>query len=269
MADAQASPVVVEVTDADFGTRVVEESRRRPVLVDFWAGWCQPCRTLSPILERLATEKGGQFLLAKMDVDANPYTAQQFRVMSIPNVWAFVDGRPVDQFIGALPEQSVRQFLDRLLPSEADREAEEAARAAESGDVESAERRFREVLAEDPANPAARLGLGRIQAERGEVEEARETLTPLLPDPEAERLLAAIRVQEWSDADPGDPLAAPKRMAAEGRWREALDGLLGAVTHAAEQRDAAREAMIDVFAVLGDDDPITREYRPKLAAALF
>ncbi len=264
-----AEPVVIDVTDADFGTRVVEESRRRPVLVDFWAGWCQPCKTLSPILERLAQEKAGEFLLAKMDVDRNQYTAQQFRVMSIPNVWAFVDGKPVDQFIGALPEQAVRQFLDRLLPSDADRGAAEAARAAESGDVESAERGFREALAEDPLNPTAALGLARLLAERGEVEEARQTVTPLLPDPEAERLLAALRVSEWSDVDGADPLATPKRMAAEGRWREALDGLLGAVRHAPDQLDNARAAIVDVFAVLGDDDPITREYRPKLAAALF
>jgi putative thioredoxin len=264
-----AESTVIDVTDADFGARVVEESRRRPVLVDFWAGWCQPCRTLSPILERLAEEKGGEFLLAKMDIDANPYTAQQFRVMSIPNVWAFADGKPVDQFVGALPEQSVRQFLDRLLPTEADRGAAEAARAAESGDVESAEHGFREALAEDPSNPTAALGLARLLAERGDLEGARGLVTPLLPDPEAERVLAAIRVSEWLDADPADPLAVPRRMAAEGRWRDALDGLLGAVAHAPDHRDEARAAMLDVFAVLGDDDPITREYRPKLAAALF
>jgi len=263
------SPVVIDVTDADFRDRVIEESKRRPVLVDFWAGWCQPCRTLSPILERLANEKGGEFLLAKLDVDANQYTASQFRVMSIPNVWAFVDGRPVDQFIGALPEQAVRQFVDRFLPTEADREAAQAAQAAETGDVESAERGFREALAEDPGNRAAGLGLARILVERGDLDEARDVVAPLLPDPDAERLLAAIRLSEWSVPDASDPLATPKRMAAEGRWREALDGFLGAVAHAPEHRDAAREAMLDVFAVLGDDDPITREYRPQLAAALF
>src|SRR5919198_2755894 len=140
-------PVVIDVTDEDFMDRVVEESKRRPVLVDFWADWCGPCHQLSPILERLAIEKGGEFLLAKMDVDANQYTASQFRVMSIPNVWAFVDGRPVDQFVGAIPEQAVRQFLDRLLPTEADREAAEAARAAQTGGVEAAERGFREAPA--------------------------------------------------------------------------------------------------------------------------
>src|SRR2546423_600270 len=136
-------PVVIDVTDGDFMERVVEESRRRPVLVDFWADWCGPCKQLSPVLERLADEKQGQFLLAKMDVDRNQYTAAQFRIQSIPNVWAFVDGRPADQFIGAMPEPAVRQFIEGLLPTEADLEAKEASRAADSGDVESAERRFR------------------------------------------------------------------------------------------------------------------------------
>jgi putative thioredoxin len=262
-------PVVVDVTDADFMERVVEESKRRPVVVDFWAGWCGPCKQLGPVLERVAEEKGGQFLLAKLDVDANQRTASQFRVMSIPNVWAFADGRPVDQFVGALPEQSVREFIDRLLPSEADLDAAEALRAAEAGDVETAERGFREALAEDPRNRGASLGLGQILAERGDVQEAREVLAPLLPDPEAERLLAAIRVTEWAQAPAGDQLAAPKRMAAEGRWRDSLEALLGAVVHAPNLKDDARQAMLDVFAVLGDDDPITREYRPRLAAALF
>jgi putative thioredoxin len=262
-------PVVIDVSDADFMDRVVEESKRRPVLVDFWAGWCAPCRQLSPVLESLAAEKGGQFLLAKMDVDANQFTAQQFRIQSIPNVWAFVDGRPVDQFIGAMPEQGVRQFVDRLLPSEADLEAAEAAAAAESGDVEGAERRFREALEEDPQNSTARLGLGRILTERGDSATAREVLAPLVPDAEAERLLAGIRVSEWSDAEASDPLAEPKRMAAGGRWRESLDALLGAVMYSPEAKDDARAAMIEIFAVLGDEDPLTREYRAKLAAALF
>src|SRR6266702_8677838 len=139
-----AEPVVIDVTDADFGTRVVEESRRRPVLVDFWAGWCQPCKTLSPILERLAQEKAGEFLLAKMDVDRNQYTAQQFRVMSIPNVWAFVDGKPVDQFIGAVPEPAVREWIERLLPTEADHEAGRAMEAEREGRLEDAEGGYRE-----------------------------------------------------------------------------------------------------------------------------
>jgi putative thioredoxin len=260
---------VMDVTDAEFMERVVEESKTRPVVVDFWADWCGPCKTLGPVLERLVEERGGDVVLAKVDVDRNPYVAGQLRVQSIPNVWAFKDGRPVDQFVGALPEDAVRRWLDKLTPSEADREAASAAEAEQAGDVEGAEKRYRDVLASDPANREARLGLGRILAERSDVEEARQTLKPLLPDPEAERLLAAMRIADWSSVAEDDPLAAPRRMAADGAWSEALAGFLGAVRHSPDARDEARQAMLDVFAVLGDDDPLTREYRGKLAAALF
>jgi len=260
---------VIEVGDDDFVARVIEESKRRPVLVDFWAAWCGPCRTLGPLLERVAEEHGGEFLLAKVDVDANPYVASQFRVQSIPNVWAFVDGRPVDQFIGAYPEPAVREFISRLLPTEADREAAEASEAAAAGDPEAAEQGFREALRADPSNRSASLGLAGILVERGEADEARELLQPLLPDAEADRLLARLRVADWAGLSDGTPLTQAKRMAAEGNHREALDGLLGAVRYSPEDRDAAREAMLDLFAVLGDDDPLVREYRSKLAAALF
>src|SRR5436190_4412909 len=262
----EREPSVVDVTDADFMTSVVEESKRRPVLVDFWADWCGPCKQLSPVLERLAEEKGGQFLLAKVDVDRNQYTASQFRIQSIPHVWAFVGGRPVDQFVGALPEPAIREFIDHLLPTEADLEAAEASRAARSGDVETAERGFREALEEDPQNREARLGLGRLLLERGELGDAQEVLSSLVPDTEAERMLAAIRVAGWDQVPQDDALVEPKRMAAAGRWREALDAMLGAVRYSTEDREAAREAMVDMFAVLGDDDPLTREYRGKLAS---
>lgn len=262
-------PVVIEVGDADFMQRVVEESRRRPVLVDFWAAWCGPCRTLGPVLERVANEYGGRFLLAKVDVDANPQVSYQFRIQSIPNVWAFAGGKPVDQFIGAVPEGLVRQFVERLLPSEADLDAQEAERAAEAGDVEGAEEGFREALREDPANRAAGLGLARLLLDRGETGEVVEILRPLLPDADAERILATVRVREWGESEESGPLASAKRMAARGRWQEALDALLGAVRYSGDDREAAREAILDVFSVLGDDDPITREYRGKLATALF
>jgi putative thioredoxin len=261
----ERQPVVLDVTDADFMEKVIEESKRRPVVVDLWASWCGPCRTLSPILERVAEQRGGQVLLAKIDVDANPYTAGQFGVQSIPTVIAFRDGRPVDGFIGAVPEPMVNEFVDRLLPSEADVAAQEALEEERSGDVADAERRYREVLASDPDNRGARLGLGRILAERGEAEAATESLTPLLPDPEAERVLAELRVAEWAMLEGPGTLASAKRLAAQGQWREALDGMLAAVTDDPE----ARQAMLDVFAVLGEDDPLVAEYRRRLANALF
>ena len=256
---------VVEVGDADFAERVVEESKRRPVVVDFWADWCGPCKTLGPVLEKVAEEHNGAFLLAKVDVDANRGVSQQFRIQSIPNVWAFVDGRPVDQFVGAIPEPAVREWIARLLPSEADLEASRAMEAEREGRVDEAERGYREVLAEDPSNRAATLGLARVHASRGDVDEARPLASSLLPDPEAERLLAAIRVSAWGSEHDVGALERAKTLAAQGQWREALESMLAVLTEQPE----AREAILDVFAVLGDDDPLTREYRPRLAAALF
>jgi len=262
---AESSSVVVDVTDADFADAVIEESKRRPVVVDFWAGWCQPCKTLGPILERIAEEREGEFLLAKLDVDANQRTAQQFRVMSIPNVWAFVDGKPVDQFVGAVPEPVVRDWIGRLLPTESDRDADRAMEAEREGRLDDAERGYREVLDEDVDNRAAKLGLARVLAARGELDEARELASALAPDPEAERLLAAVRVSEWAGLPSATPLDEARRAASEGRWEEALARMLAIVRDDPE----ARGSMLDVFDVLGDDDPLTREYRQKLATALF
>jgi putative thioredoxin len=260
----ERQPAVMDVTDADFVDKVIEESKRRPVVVDLWASWCGPCRTLSPILERVADQRGGQVLLAKIDVDANPYTAGQFGVQSIPTVIAFRDGKPVDGFIGAIPEPMVQEFVERLLPS-ADVATREAYDEERSGDVADAERRYREILTSDPDNRGARLGLGRILFERGEAEAAAELVEELLPDPEAERLLARVRVARWVEIDGPGTLASAKRLAAQGRWREALDGMLGAIVDDPE----ARQAMLDVFAVLGDEDPLVADYRRRLANALF
>ncbi|MGH2529531.1 MAG: tetratricopeptide repeat protein [Actinomycetota bacterium] len=262
---AERQSVVIEVTDADFMEKVVEESKRRPVVVDLWASWCGPCKTLGPILERAAEQREGRFLLAKLDVDANPYTAGQFGVQSIPTVIAFRDGAPVDGFIGAIPEPMVSDFVDRILPSDADLAAQEALEEERTGDVADAERRYREALAADPDNRAAGLGLGRILVERGDVQAAKEILTRLRPHPDAERLLAGIRVSEWSTLEETGTLPSAKRLAAQGKWREALDGMLEALRDDA----SAREAMLEVFAVLGEDDPLVAEYRRKLANALF
>ncbi|MGZ4152592.1 MAG: tetratricopeptide repeat protein, partial [Actinomycetota bacterium] len=188
-----------------------------------------------------------------------------FGVQSIPTVVAFKDGRPVDGFVGAIPEPMVREFVDRLLPTEADREAEEAVGVEASGDLAAAEAGYREAIAQDPSNRTARLGLARILAERGDADEARQTLMPLLPDPDAERLLAQLEVASWSQLSEPGTLASAKRLAAQGRWREALDGMLGALRDDPD----ARQAMLEVFTVLGEDDDLVAEYRRKLASALF
>jgi putative thioredoxin len=261
----QTRPVVIEATDQDFLQSVVEESKQRPVVVDLWASWCGPCRTLGPILEKVAEDHGGDFLLAKLDVDANPYTAGQFGVQSIPTVVAFKDGRPVDGFVGALPEPMVREFVDKLLPTEADRDAEAALAEEQGGDLSDAEARYREALDTDPKNRDARLGLGRVLVETRRDDEARETLMPLLPDADADRLLARIEVRSWASLTEPGTLASAKRLAAKGEYREALDGMLGALRDDPD----ARQAMVEVFGVLGDDDPLVPEYRRRLASALY
>ena len=261
----ETRPRVIDVTDAEFMESVVEESKQRPVVVDLWASWCAPCRTLGPILEKVADERGGEFLLAKVDVDGNPYTAGQFGVHSIPTVLGFRDGKLVDGFVGALPEPMVNEFVERLMPSEADRAAAEAMEEEQAGDVADAEARYREALAADEGNRSARMGLARILSDRGDGDEARELVSPLLPDPDAERLLAAIRVSEWTSLEQTSSLASAKRLAVQGKWREALDGMLSSLSGDA----SAREAMLDVFAVLGDEDELTQAYRRKLANALF
>lgn len=261
----ELQPVVIEATDANFLESVVEESKKRPVVVDLWASWCGPCRTLGPILEKVAEDHGGEFLLAKLDVDANPYTAGQFGVQSIPTVVAFRDGKPVDGFIGAIPEPMVKEFIGKLLPTEADVEAREALAEEIGGDLDDAEAKYREALEADEKNREARLGLGRVLAETGREDEARQMLMPLLPDPEAERVLAGIEVRSWGSSSEPGTLASAKRLAAKGEYRQALDGMLGSLRDDPD----ARQAMLEVFSVLGDEDPLVPEYRRRLASALF
>ena len=260
---------VVDVSDGTFEQVVIEGSKERPVVVDLWADWCGPCKSLGPILERVAQERGGAFLLAKLDIDANRVGQELLAAVQsqgIPTVVAFRDGAPVSMFIGAYPEEAVNDFVDSILPTEADRLADEAEAQVAAGDVAGAEQDFRDALEREPDNAEAKVGLARILAARGDRDGARELVTPLLPDPEAERVMAGIRVAEWADEPEPGTLAGAKRLAAAGRWREALDGMVGSLQ---DDRDAARAAMVDVFSVLGDDDPLVPEYRRRLASALF
>jgi putative thioredoxin len=267
-ADTAATTHVVDVTDADFEQVVIEGSKQRPVVVDMWASWCAPCRTLGPILEKVADERNGAFLLAKLDVDANAVGNALLRAVQsqgIPTVVAFRDGQPVNMFIGAYPEQEVNRFIDTIVPTEAEVEAVEALADEAAGDLESAEAGYREALEKDPSNGEAAVGLARIFANRGELDQAEALVEPLLPDPDAERVMSIVRVRRW-ETDAGDgAMGEARRSAAAGRWREALDGMLAAFD---DDPDAARQSMVDVFAVI-DGDPLVAEYRPKLAARLF
>ena len=259
----------VDVTDADFEKVVIEGSMERPVVVDLWADWCGPCKTLGPILEKVAAEREGAFLLAKLDVDANAVgnaLLQAVRAQGIPTVVAFKDGQPVNMFIGAYPEDEVNRFVDTLMPSEAELVAEEAHAEEEAGDLAGAEAGYRDALEKEPGNRDAAIGLARILVERGDDEEAGVLVTPLMPDADAECILSAIRVKGWATEAADGALGAAKHEAAAGRWAEALDGMLAAL---ADDREAAREAMVNVFGVLGPDDPLVGIYRAKLAAALY
>jgi putative thioredoxin len=169
-------------------------------------------------------------------------------------------------FVGAIPEQEIDRFLDSILPSEAEAEAKEAVEELEAGDLDEAERGFREVLEKEPGNRDAAVGLARILLTRGDIEEARQLLRPHVPDPEAEHVLAEIEVRDWASLSPDGPLAQARLAAARGDWTQALEGMIAAL---ADDKDEARRALVTAFSALGDDDPLVPAYRRKLAAALY
>jgi len=282
------APHRIDVGDADFEREVILRSHEVPVVVDFWAAWCGPCRALGPILERLADEHAGEFVLAKLDVDHAPETARRFDVRSIPLVLGFRDGEPVAEFLGAQPEPAVRKFLARLLPTEADRLAAEGDELAAGGHESTAEERYRAALALETRHGRALLGLARVLAERGELRAALELLERVAGAggvaKEAERLAAELRTRAEPGADPAalrervarDPddlaarLALGRALAAAGDYGAALPELLAVVARDPELEDqAARRAMLDVFEVLGRDHPLTLEFRSELARALY
>ncbi|WP_428264532.1 thioredoxin [Haliangium sp.] len=278
-------PHVHDVTDDQFEQAVLVRSREVPVVVDFWAPWCGPCRMIGPVLEALAAEYDGGFELAKINTDDNPVAASTFGVRGIPHVIAFRDGRLADQFVGALPEADVRAFLKRVIPSAADELTAEGERLAEAGEPEEAQRAFEQAVAAEPAHARARLGLAQLALIRGDLDQVDEHVghIPVLAD---ERELgdhlvhAAAMVREAQDigdpdavqakhaADPADceaGYAAGAYHMASGRWREALDAFLAVVTEDRKWRDeAGRKAMLTVFGLLGVHHALSDEYRRKL-----
>lgn len=277
------SPFVKDVSLADFQQDVLLRSRDVPVLVDFWAAWCGPCRTLSPLLERMTDEAGGAFELAKVDVDANQELSAQFRVQSIPTVVAIRNGVEVNRFSGALPEQAIAAFLETVLPSELDLMVDEARTALVEGDTAGAEHILRQVIEQRPDHQDAGTSLAALLIDQGSIDEAMIVLGRLVPDAEVERLQSAARLRRTSgddisaleaaaSADPDDEdaqmdLAAA--LAAHSEFEPALDRLLDIVRRKGARREDARQAMVDIFGVLGNEHPLTTTYRRQLATALY
>ena len=278
---------VIEAGDQDFETAVIERSAHAPVVVDFWAPWCAPCRTLGPVLERLAEEHGGAFVLAKVNVDDNPGLAQALSVQSIPMVLGFRDGQVVAEFVGALPEAAVREFLTKVLPNEADRLASTGQDLLAEGQAGPAEVAFRKALETDARCHRAMLGLAGILADRREYVEAVQLLERIGPGPlraDADRLTAEIRIRQAGGGDEqalrAKLAAAPadletrfllgQVLAAAGKHREALEQYLEVVRRDRTFRDgAARKAMLDIFDLLGAGNDIVDHYRSELAKVLF
>jgi putative thioredoxin len=278
---------VIEVGDQNFESAVIERSKQTPVVVDFWAPWCAPCRTLGPLLERLAQEYGGQFILAKVNVDQNPELSAALNISSIPMVLGFRDGQAVAEFIGAVPEAAVRKFLARLLPSEADSVAAEGDALRATGKTGDAQAQFKRALELDPRCERALVGLAAILASHDDHDEALTLLNRVGPGPlsqEAAKLAAEIRVRQGGGGDEqslraraaADPTDLETRfqlaqvLAAASKHQEALGQYLEIVRRNRQFRDdAARKAMLDIFDLLGPEHELTTRYRSELAKVLF
>ena len=245
--------MAIDVTDTSFQTDVIDRSATTPVVVDLWAPWCGPCKTLGPILEKVVDETGGQVVLAKVNVDENPKVSQAFQVQGIPAVYAVADGKVVDGFVGAQPEANVREFVARLQPSETD---QEIARMLAAGDEAS----LRTVLETSPDHHDAIVALAELLVGRrddGDVDEALALLGRIPETPETRRIAALART--------GDGVNGARGNGDGAEIVAKLEDLLGRV----KADDEARQSYVDLLEVLGPDDPRTAEYRKRLTRQLF
>ncbi len=251
----EALPSAIDVTEATFAEEVLARSHERPVVVDFWAEWCGPCRTLGPVLERLAAEAKGEWVLAKVDVDANGSLAAAAQVQGIPAVRAFRDGRQVAEFTGALPEPQVREWLAGLGPQPADLAAAGAEEAAEAGDFQAARDGFRRALELDPDHEAARRGLAQVELRLRTTDRDREVLA------------------RRAHADPADTdavIGLADLEAAAGDLDAAFGRLVGAVADTSgPAKERVRVHLLGLLDTLPADDTRAIAARRRLALALF
>jgi len=277
----QTKTHVIDVDETTFQREVIDRSHVAPVVVDFWAPWCGPCRTLGPILEKLAREANGAFRLAKVNVDENQGLAMRFDVQGIPAVKAFRDGKVAAEFVGAQPEPMVRKFIKRLTPTAADQIGEQATALLANHRWAEAESAYRRALQVNPGQAASGLGLAKALLAQGKGQEAETLLASMTGAAEAATaeklrplagLLAEPREngQEKAATAVDDLFDAAVRLLRQGELEAAMDALLEVIQRDKRFRqDTPRKALLALFEILGDSDPLTRAYRARLATVLF